>query len=36
MEHPNWISVIQGIVRLAGLYLGLSRGFLSIKDATKI
>jgi ferredoxin len=29
---PDWIPVIQGIVLLAGLYLGLSRGFAALKD----
>jgi len=29
---PDWIPVIQGIVLLAGLYLGVSRGFMAIKD----
>jgi hypothetical protein len=29
---PDWIPVIQGLVMLAGLYLGLSRGFLALRD----
>lgn len=29
---PDWIPVIQGFVLLAGLYLGLSRGFSALKD----
>jgi hypothetical protein len=29
---PDWIPVIQGIVLLTGLYLGLSRGFMALKD----
>ena len=29
---PDWIPVIQGLVMLAGLYLGLSRGFLALKE----
>ena len=29
---PDWIPVIQGIVLLAGLYLGVSRGFMALKD----
>jgi polyferredoxin len=29
---PDWIPVIQGMVMLAGLYLGLSRGFMAIRD----
>jgi polyferredoxin len=29
---PDWIPVIQGFVLLAGLYLGISRGFLALKD----
>ena len=29
---PEWIPVIQGLVLLAGLYLGLSRGFMALKD----
>jgi len=30
--HPEWIPMIQGILLLIGLYLGLSRGFLAIKN----
>ena len=30
--HPEWIPMIQGILLLIGLYLGLSRGCLAIKD----
>ena len=29
---PDWIPVIQGVVLLAGLYLGLSRGFMALRD----
>jgi polyferredoxin len=29
---PDWIPVIQGFVLLAGLYLGVSRGFLALND----
>jgi hypothetical protein len=29
---PDWIPVIQGLVLLAGLYLGLSRGFMALGD----
>jgi len=29
---PDWIPVIQGFVLLAGLYLGISRGFMALKD----
>jgi hypothetical protein len=29
---PDWIPVIQGVMLLAGLYLGLSRGFSALKD----
>ncbi|MGB5749161.1 MAG: hypothetical protein WBM69_19425 [Desulfobacterales bacterium] len=29
---PDWIPVIQGLVLLAGLYLGVSRGFMALKD----
>jgi len=29
---PDWIPVIQGAILLAGLYLGVSRGFLALKD----
>ena len=29
---PDWIPVIQGFVLLAGLYLGVSRGFMALKD----
>ena len=28
--HPEWIPLLQGLVLLAGLYLGLSRGFLGL------
>ena len=30
--YPEWIPMIQGIVLLAGLYFGLTRGYLGIKD----
>ena len=29
---PDWIPVIQGMILLAGLYLGLSRGFMALID----
>jgi len=29
---PDWIPIIQGLVLLAGLYLGVSRGFMALKD----
>jgi len=29
---PNWIPVIQGFILLAGLYLGVSRGFMALED----
>ncbi|UCD80148.1 MAG: 4Fe-4S binding protein [Desulfobacterales bacterium] len=29
---PDWIPVIQGVVLLAGLYLGVSRGFFALRD----
>ena len=29
---PDWIPVIQGLVLLAGLYLGISRGFMALKE----
>ena len=29
---PDWIPVIQGVVLLAGLYLGVSRGFMALND----
>jgi hypothetical protein len=29
---PSWIPVIQGIVLLIGLYLGINRGFMALKD----
>jgi len=29
---PDWIPVIQGCVLLIGLYLGLSRGFMALRD----
>jgi hypothetical protein len=30
--YPESIPLIQGIILLAGLYFGLSRGYLSLKD----
>ena len=29
---PDWIPVIQGFILLAGLYLGVSRGFMALTD----
>jgi plastocyanin/ferredoxin len=29
---PEWIPLIQGLLLLAGLYFGISRGYLAIKD----
>jgi len=29
---PDWIPVIQGLVLLAGLYLGITRGFMALKE----
>ena len=29
---PDWIPVIQGLVLLAGLYLGITRGFIAPKE----
>jgi len=29
---PDWIPVIQGFILLAGLYLGVGRGFMALKD----
>ncbi len=29
---PQWIPLIQGVIMLAGLYFGISRGYLAIKD----
>ncbi len=29
---PEWIPFIQGLILLAGLYLGLTRGYLAIRD----
>jgi hypothetical protein len=29
--YPEWIPLIQGVLLLAGLYLGVSRGFLGLK-----
>jgi ferredoxin len=29
---PEWIPMIQGVIMLAGLYFGISRGYLAIKD----
>ncbi len=30
--YPEWIPLIQGVIILAGLYFGISRGYLAIKD----
>jgi heme/copper-type cytochrome/quinol oxidase subunit 2 len=30
--YPDWIPLIQGVIMLAGLYFGISRGYLAIKD----
>ncbi|CAB1085669.1 hypothetical protein D1AOALGA4SA_13153 [Olavius algarvensis Delta 1 endosymbiont] len=30
--YPEWIPLIQGLILLAGLYFGISRGYLAIKD----
>jgi hypothetical protein len=30
--YPEWIPLIQGIVLLAGLYFGLTRGYPGIKE----
>jgi polyferredoxin len=32
---PEWIPTVQGIVMLAGLYLGLSRGYLALKNVVQ-
>jgi plastocyanin len=32
---PEWIPLIQGVILLVGLYLGISRGYLAIKDIVK-
>jgi hypothetical protein len=29
--YPEWIPMLQGVILLAGLYFGLSRGFLGLK-----
>jgi hypothetical protein len=29
---PEWIPLIQGLILMAGLYFGISRGYLAIKD----
>jgi hypothetical protein len=29
---PDWIPVIQGLALLAGLYLGITRGFMALKE----
>ncbi len=29
---PDWIPVIQGLVLLAGLYLGITRGFMALQE----
>ena len=34
--YPEWIPLIQGIILLAGLYFGLSRGHVAIKELIKI
>ena len=33
--YPEWIPLIQGIILLAGLYFGLSRGHVAIKELVK-
>jgi hypothetical protein len=33
--YPEWIPVIQGLLLLAGLYFGLSRGYLGLKDLVR-
>jgi hypothetical protein len=33
--YPEWIPLIQGIILLAGLYFGLSRGHVAIKELLK-
>ena len=30
--YPHWIPLIQGLILLAGLYLGVSRGYLGLKN----
>jgi len=30
--YPEWIPLIQGLILMAGLYFGISRGYLAIKD----
>ena len=30
--YPEWIPLIQGVIMLAGLYFGISRGYLAIKN----
>jgi polyferredoxin/plastocyanin len=30
--YPEWIPLVQGVILLAGLYFGISRGYLGIKD----
>ncbi len=30
--YPHWIPLIQGLILLAGLYLGISRGYLGLKN----
>ncbi|MHC4214546.1 MAG: 4Fe-4S binding protein [Planctomycetota bacterium] len=30
--YPEWVPILQGIILLAGLYLGISRGYLCLKD----
>ncbi len=29
--YPEWIPILQGMILLAGLYFGLSRGYLGLK-----
>jgi len=30
--YPDWIPIIQGMIMLAGLYFGVSRGYAAIKE----
>ena len=33
--YPEWIPLFQGIILLAGLYFGMSRGFMGLKSMVK-
>ena len=33
--YPEWVPNIQGVILLLGLYLGVSRGYLGLKDIVR-